>query len=238
VQEIVGFGITDDMLSEVPDAKKDLMTVSSKLHDLLTWSDPLPLSATHTILLQSLNQFAIDTTNLPSVVDAVNTLYGELKERVNKGVGVVEKGAPRVIVLNPPHYADPRLEHLIGEVGMAAVATEGGGFRTTLEKPPEDPYGKLLAGFLQSSLCVRTPARARIIIEGCKRLKVDGVLNRYHAGCRTVTGEAVMIGDAIKKELGLPVLLLEWEGFDPRVYDHERYKKRLEVFKTMMRTNR
>ncbi|MFC2070075.1 2-hydroxyacyl-CoA dehydratase [Chloroflexota bacterium] len=236
VQKIVGFEITDDMLSEVPDARKDLTAISAKLHNLLRWSDPLPLSATHAILLQSLNQLAIDATNLPGVIDAVDTLYGELQERVNKGVGVVEKGAPRIIALNPPHYADPRLEHLIGEVGIALIATEGGGLRAPLEEPPKDPYEVTVAGLLQSSLCASTGPRARIIVEECKRLNVDGVLDRYHAGCRTVTGDAVVVSDIIRKELGLPVLLFEWEGFDPRVYNHEQYKGRLEVFKTMLKT--
>jgi len=73
-----------------------------------------------------------------------------------------------------------------------------------------------------------------LIIEGCKRLNVDGVLDRYHVGCRTVAGDALVLENAIKKELGIPVLLLEWENFDPRAYNHEEYKRRLEVFKTML----
>jgi hypothetical protein len=40
--------------------------------------------------------------------------------------------------------------------------------------------------------------------------------------------------EAVEKELGIPVLLLEWENFDPRVYKHEEYRRRLEVFKTML----
>jgi ribosomal protein S30 len=30
------------------------------------------------------------------------------------------------------------------------------------------------------------------------------------------------------------VLTLEWENFDPRVYNHEQYKRRLELFKVML----
>ena len=73
-----------------------------------------------------------------------------------------------------------------------------------------------------------------MIIEGCKKLNVDGVLDRFHVGCRVVAGDALIIEEAVKKELGIPVLLLEWENFDPRVYNHEQYKRRLEVFKAMM----
>jgi hypothetical protein len=47
----------------------------------------------------------------------------------------------------------------------------------------------------------------------------------------------LIIEEAVKKELGLPVLVMEWENFDPRVYNHEQFRSRLEVFKAMMRKN-
>jgi benzoyl-CoA reductase/2-hydroxyglutaryl-CoA dehydratase subunit BcrC/BadD/HgdB len=65
-------------------------------------------------------------------------------------------------------------------------------------------------------------------------MHIDGMLERYHVGCRTVVGDSIVIQNAVQKELGIPVLLLEWENFDPRVYKHEEYKRRLEDFKAMM----
>jgi benzoyl-CoA reductase/2-hydroxyglutaryl-CoA dehydratase subunit BcrC/BadD/HgdB len=73
-----------------------------------------------------------------------------------------------------------------------------------------------------------------MIMEECRRLNVAGVLDRFHAGCRSVAGDAIIFEKAIKKELGIPVLLMEWENFDPRAYNHEQFKSRLEVFKTML----
>jgi len=60
------------------------------------------------------------------------------------------------------------------------------------------------------------------------------VLDRFHAGCRAVAADALIIEETVKKELGIPVLVLDWENFDPRIYDHEGYKRKLEIFKTMM----
>jgi hypothetical protein len=48
-------------------------------------------------------------------------------------------------------------------------------------------------------------------------------------------GEAIIIGDAVKKELGIPVLTMEWENFDPRVFNREQYSRRLEMFKMMVK---
>ena len=51
-------------------------------------------------------------------------------------------------------------------------------------------------------------------------------------------GDALLIKDAIIKELGIPVLLMEWEGFDPRVYNEEQLRKRFELFRDAMLNNR
>jgi hypothetical protein len=40
----------------------------------------------------------------------------------------------------------------------------------------------------------------------------------------------MIMEEAITKELEIPVLLLEWEGFDPRFCDEDFYRIQLETF--------
>jgi benzoyl-CoA reductase/2-hydroxyglutaryl-CoA dehydratase subunit BcrC/BadD/HgdB len=47
-------------------------------------------------------------------------------------------------------------------------------------------------------------------------------------------GDAMLVRDAIQKELGIPVLTIEWDNFDPRSYNHEQYEAKLETFRAMM----
>jgi benzoyl-CoA reductase/2-hydroxyglutaryl-CoA dehydratase subunit BcrC/BadD/HgdB len=240
VQEEVGFEITDDMLWEVLRVKGNFAAAVGKVHELIRSSDPVPIGSTHENLLMWLNPVPLSIDNLLVATDAVNTLHEELWERVEKGLGAVEKGSPRIFAILPHHHADPRLEHLINEVGMAIVAsdtefTATSGTPVSSTEAPKDPY-EAMSQYLQSSLLLHLTGRISIILEACKRLHVDGVLNHYHVGCRSVAGDALIIKDAITKELGIPVLLLEWENFDPRVYHHEQYKTRLELFKSMIRT--
>jgi benzoyl-CoA reductase/2-hydroxyglutaryl-CoA dehydratase subunit BcrC/BadD/HgdB len=232
VQEIVDFEITDDMLREVINARNKLGDAVGKLHDLIERSDPLPISATHETILMCLNSLTLSIDSLPNAIDAINTLREELQERVNKGMGVTEKGAPRILAILPQHHADPTLEYLVGEMGIAIVATDLG-FFVPYGEAPKDPYLKISTG-LQISLNTSLPRRIPLLIDGCKRLNVAGVLDRFHVGCRSVAADAPLIKHAIEKELGIPVLLLEWENFDPRVHNHEQYKQRLEVFKMML----
>jgi benzoyl-CoA reductase/2-hydroxyglutaryl-CoA dehydratase subunit BcrC/BadD/HgdB len=236
VQEVVGFELTDDMFQEMLDARAELDNAVGKLRHLIENSDPLTISAPHENLLMVLYALTLSINDgLPQAIDAINTLREELQERVDKGMGVVWKGAPRILALLPAHHGDPRLDHLVGELGMAIVACDPG-FMVPYPGSPKDPYA-MMSLHLQGSLATSLPRRVRLIIEGCKRLKIDGILNRYHVGCRAVAGDPLIIGDAVGKELGIPVLTLEWENFDPRVYNHEQYKRRLELFRMMLDTS-
>ena len=88
---------------------------------------------------------------------------------------------------------------------------------------------------MYTSLLTHLGGRVSLILDACKKLNIDGVLDHFHIGCRAMAGDALIIKEEIKKQLGIPVLTIEWENFDPRVYAHEQYKTRLEAFKSMLR---
>lgn len=232
IHDIVGFELTDEMLWEAFEAKNRLNDSTGRLRKVIEKSDPMPISATHDQLLIVLNTLTLSNDGLQEAVNILDTLREELEARVHKGFGVMSKGAPRVLTILPPHHSDPRLEHLATEMGIAFVASDFD-FIIPYEDTSNDPY-QAMSLHLMSSLAASLTKRVQMIVEGCRRLNIDGVLNRYHVGCRSVCGDAMIINDAVTKELGIPDLLLEWENFDPRAYKHEQYKQRLEVFKAMM----
>jgi benzoyl-CoA reductase/2-hydroxyglutaryl-CoA dehydratase subunit BcrC/BadD/HgdB len=130
----------------------------------------------------------------------------------------------------------------MGQVGIALVAAETGLFPPDGRNRPDvgefkEPYEQMSL-YLLGSHATNLRERASILIGACKRLNVDGVLARVHVGCRSVTGDLIMVRNAITKALDIPVLLLEWEAFDPRIYNHEQYKKKFELFETMLRNRR
>ena len=232
LQEVAGVEITDDLLTEVTDARRTLAHSIAKLMNLISNSDPLVISANHSHVWGNLDALSLSIDGLLEATDAINTLYGELKERVDKETGVVEKGAPRISALLPSHFSDPRADFLASELGIALVSGETfGGRPVELEG---DIFERMQMANLQGPLDNCLSKRVLAIIEECKNSNIDGVLDRYHVGCRTTCGDALIIKDAITKELGIPVLLRERDDFDPRSYDHEEFKRQLEVFKTMM----
>lgn len=233
IQGVTGVEITDGMLSDIMDAKGKLHDALSRLRGLVQSSDPLPLSPTHENLWMCLNSLTLSIDGIAEATEVINSLYDELRQRVDKGLGVVEKGAPRVLAILPAGQTDPRLEHLACEVGIAIVALDTNS-TAHFNKVSENPYMKFGLQLEQAPLDLTITGRIPFIIEQCKKLNIDGVLDRYHVGCRSVVADALIIKEAVKKELGLPVLVMEWENFDPRAYNHEQFKRRLEVFLTMM----
>jgi benzoyl-CoA reductase/2-hydroxyglutaryl-CoA dehydratase subunit BcrC/BadD/HgdB len=232
VREVVGFEVTDDMLYEALEARSRFDDAVSKLRNLIATSDPLAISHTHESLFTHLNAVSLSAESLLTAMEAINILYAELEERIHKGLGVVEKGAPRVLAILPAHYTDPRQEYLVSELGVAIVSTDISLCTSDLEVS-KDPYD-LLSLNLHCSIYNPPAKRIPLIIEECKRLDVDGVLDRYHVGCRTVTGDALLIKNAVTKNLNIPVLLWKRDDFDSRSLNPNLFERQLEVFRAMM----
>jgi benzoyl-CoA reductase/2-hydroxyglutaryl-CoA dehydratase subunit BcrC/BadD/HgdB len=240
LQEEVGLEITDEDVKEVLDARGKLSSAITRVRNLIENSDPLVLSAAHDVLIHYLGKIVLTVDELQGApLDAINTLYDELKERADKGIGVLEKGAPRVFALMPPSSGGPEFEHLVNEVGIALIAAETGfNMPDGSRRPPigevNDPFERMFS-YVYASGSLNTRDRAATVIAACKQLSVEGVIGRYHVGCRTVAGDALIMKSAITQQLGIPIMLLEWENFDPRVHQQELFKRSMERFKLTMR---
>ncbi len=113
--------------------------------EVIRFSDPPPLGATHLNMLAAFGRAPYPESDIPACVEILDTLLSELQERVRRGVGAVPKGAPRVLVLCPNHHTDPRFEHLANRLGLNIVASDFN-FSSGQDKSgagiidPNDPY--------------------------------------------------------------------------------------------------
>jgi len=238
IERETGFGITDEMLWRVLESRKTLDDAVGRLQELIRFADPLPLGSTHLNLLLALNCISFTGNELSEAVEVVRTLHEELLERNRAGIGATPRGAPRVLGIFPHHHSDPRWEYQANKAGLAIVAfdfqaaSELAGSREAIMNP-DDPY-EVIVQNLHGSFTQPLGGRIIIVLDFCRRLGIDGVLNHYHLGCRYVVGDAMLLRDAIVKELGIPVLMVEWDNFDPRSYNHEQYEAKLETFRAMI----
>jgi len=238
VGERLGIEVTDDMLWQALEARKPYIEARNRVQDLMRTSDPIPMRSTHLNLMFAIDDILCTAGEMPAITAVMETLYEDLLQRTKQGVGATPKGAPRVLGVLPCHHSDPRWEDLANRLGMAIVASDfefsssqGTGGAGVLD--PDDPYD-VIGQHMHSAAQQMLGGRIAIILETCRQLKLDGVLNHYHVGCRYVAGDAVVIKNAVMKELGIPVLTFEWDNFDPRSYKHEQYRANLETFMAMM----
>lgn len=240
VQKETGFEISDDMVWGALEARKPIGTAMDRVLEIMRFNDPPPLGSAHLTPLAALARAVYKESDISAVVDILDTLAGELRDRCREGGGATPKGAPRVLVLCPPHHSDPRFEHLANRLGLNIVASDFN-FSSGRDKSgegvinPDDPYdvicqhphgtpGQFLGG------------RARIVLDICRRLAIDGVIDHYHVGCRYMAADTFALREAITRELGIPVLAYEWDNFDPRSYNEQELVGKLETFRAMMET--
>ena len=239
VGERFGVTITDDMLWRVMEDRKAFANAMGRVSNLMRHGDPIPMRSTHLNLLSALESIPCRSGQLEEMTAALDTLYEELLERTTKGIGATAKGAARVLSILPCHHSDPRWEDLANQLGVAIVAIDfefasSQGVDRAGVLDPDDPYdviGQHMHGAAQQIL----GGRIALILDACRDLGLDGVLNHYHVGCRYVAGDAITIKNVVTRELGIPVLTFEWDNFDPRSYNHEQYKANMETFVGMMR---
>ena len=238
VRRETGFEIDDDMVWRAIEARKPIGQAMDRVLEAIRMSDPSPLASTHLNALAAFARAPYRESDIPAVVDVLDTLLAELQDRVHRGVGVLPKGAPRILVLCPNHHSDPRFEHLAHRMGLNIVASDFN-FSSGQDKSgagitdPSDPYN-VICQHPHGTPGQFLEARIVIALDVCRRLGIDGVIDHYHVGCRYMAADTLAMREAITRELGIPVLAFEWDNFDPRSYDEQEYATKLEIFRGMI----
>jgi len=243
ISEVIGFEITDDMVNEARRLRRDAAIYATKIYDLVINSDPLPISAVALQYIRIFRAMPISRKSQEALNEASKLLFEEVEERVNRGVGVVEKGAPRILYTPLVSLSDPSIIHMIEELGIAIPLTEDtilvpeGELRPQMDERGrgEDPWGRVAYALIQRSIEASVPMRIRAIIGAVKRYHLDGVLNLFHYSCRYFAGDPLILKDAVEKETGVPVMVLEGDLYDPRFYTAEQLRTRIEAFGEMLK---
>ena len=232
-QEVIGLDFTEETVVRGLREWGMLRSLFDTIQELRGRSDPMPLSEKDWVNVCD----AIATCAGRVVregVDAANLLLEGLKERTGRGIGVLEKGAPRVINLFP-HASDPAVTEVIEKAGLASVINWVTSPAESLPSKYESIWDQiadriLRKGSRSSGLLMITQLK-----ELCQEWKVDGVIVAALSKCRIYNIFPRKVKEVIEKELGIPVLALEWDSIDSREYTAERFKTRVEPFAEMLR---
>jgi benzoyl-CoA reductase/2-hydroxyglutaryl-CoA dehydratase subunit BcrC/BadD/HgdB len=234
-EDSTGVRLSDEQLRDARIAYAKPVYVYQEILSLMKGADPQPISQVDLGLLYWLIQ-APERRSLEEGLAVANAFARDIKDRIDAGYGVVEKGAPKIAWFLH-HATDPTVMHMVEDLGLAipVVAVlwippwlkERSRFTTFAERVADQT--------VRMGINRNTMGAVRLFQECCKEFNVDGLLYLYLFSCRPICLTALMVKKGVEDELGIPVLALEGDVWDTRDYSTEALKTRVETFAEMLR---
>jgi len=230
-EQTTGIRLTENEIRKAVGIADHLNLICGQIQEMRK-ADPLPLSQNDFHLAFSLNCIG---RGLKEGTEVLNILLADLKKRVAAGKGIVEKGAPRVMLVMIPH--DPSLASKIGELGLAACISATAAMKSSSQVGYSDLWEQVALSQMRgrganySSLAYISQMK-----EAARQSKAEGIIFFRHFSCRQYSIFPQKAKEVIEKELGIPVMLLDGDYCDFRSYNLELMKTKLETFAEMVKS--
>lgn len=236
VKEVFGVEITRELWAKAMVTGTDLARAIMRLQELMA-ADPMPISSVEVELAMMLTA-ASTGRSMSEGPEAINMLCQDVEKRVEKGIGVVEKGAP-VVMTFLPSFSDPSIGHMIEDAGLAMSTTTGSVQPPLVAPTPLPTLGEEIAdrqlkmGAYHSSYGV-----VKIIENAVRMAKVDGLIWNYLYNCRPLALTSHFLKKWVKENTGIPTLALEMDIYDSRSYNAANLRTKVEAFAEMLRARK
>jgi benzoyl-CoA reductase/2-hydroxyglutaryl-CoA dehydratase subunit BcrC/BadD/HgdB len=233
VREVIGLELTEEAINRGYTEWSGLKAAFDKLQNLRGKADPLPMREKD---WQNVFEIIVSCSGraVGEGVGAITTLFEEVKERVDRGIGVLEKGAPRVANVFA-HSSDPAVTEVLEEAGIASIVNGSTPSAASLIGEHESVWEEIAA----KNLAVGSHASASLWVQQikdyCREWDVDGLIIAALIKCRVQNIYPRKAKEVIEKELGIPVLAIEFDNLDNREYTAEYYKSRVQPFAEMLK---
>jgi len=161
------------------------------------------------------------------------TLYQEVRERVDKGIGVIKEEKHRILWLHQirPYYQNEIIQNL--KENKAVISFEEVSYVYWSALDPQRPWASLAQKMTSNFGIGPIERRVKTVYDLVKRYNIDGVIHFSQRGCRQSCGGAYIIKDFLQKK-GVPMLILDGDGADSRNYSKAQTRTRIEAFLEML----
>jgi benzoyl-CoA reductase/2-hydroxyglutaryl-CoA dehydratase subunit BcrC/BadD/HgdB len=170
----------------------------------------------------------------PQAVECYRRLKAELEARVAQGVGAVPGERYRLLWDNIAiWYRLYRFFRPFMDAGACFVADN---YTNAWSVVPEgdEPFAGLARAYLGVFINVDLLTRLKTIVGLARRFQVDGVVMHANRSCKPFSLTQSDVRDALRQELGLPVLVVEADMCDARLYNEGAIKERVAAFLEML----
>jgi len=235
VQKEVGVKVPDENIQKVIDLWQRYALKVSELNLLMT-SDPQPLDALSGRL--AYEPLAVPfNTGIEGMEEALDILIREIKERVKNGVGILPKGAPKLMSSNAVTLTVPWIAKMFEENGVGIPFSEPFVLSKKQLRPPtfEDPFMSAAENWLRGSLAVNPGYQSEIICEKLKMYSADGMVFGLMDFDRWIGSSHRFLSRIVEEKTKLPVFYIEGDVWDDRDYSKEALRTRIESICEIMK---
>ena len=161
------------------------------------------------------------------------TLYQEIKEKVDQGIGAIKEERHRILWLHQirPYYQNEIMQNL--RENRAVISFEEVSYVYWSVLDPQRPWESLAQKITSNFGIGPIERRIKTVYDLVKRYKIDGVIHFSQRGCRQSCGGAYIIKDFLQKK-GVPMLIMDGDGADSRNYSKGQTRTRIEAFLEML----
>jgi len=235
VEEHSGRKLEDDKLREVMEFSNRAHEYSLKVNDLMKMVPcPLPRILASTLL---------DSAGTPEGVELYKNMYEYGKSVVETGEGYIPNQKLRAGLFSTWVAADGTLfDWMEQEFGVIVVNTMLG-TETSRPTPDLSSRRKMMEGLARKQINAPMSRECWASIDDwfgyaiptCRDFKLDVVVMTLHIGCKNMWAVQKLFKDRLADELGIPVLIVEVDFFDGRVFSPESIRAHIsDFFNTMM----
>jgi hypothetical protein len=232
-RQVIGLELTEETIDRGYREYSGLKSRFDEIQELRGRADPLPMSEKDWV-----NIFDVISTCARRVViegpEALDIVIKELQERVKRGTGVLEKGVPRVVNLFP-HSSDPAVIEVIEKAGIASAVNAGAPSSLALPSEYESVWEQIADKNLRTGARSSAATLVTQLKDHCREWNVDGMIIAALVKCRVTNIHPRKAKEVIEKELGIPVLAIEFDNLDSREYTAEHLRTRVEPFAEMLK---
>jgi benzoyl-CoA reductase/2-hydroxyglutaryl-CoA dehydratase subunit BcrC/BadD/HgdB len=166
--------------------------------------------------------------------DCYRHLKAELEGRVTHGIGAVPGERYRLLWDNIAiWYRLYRFFRPFMDAGACFVADTYTN-AWTIDIDLEEPLASLARAYTAVFINVDLPTRLRTIADLAQRFQVDGMVMHANRSCKPFSITQNEVRDGLRDELGLPVLILEADMCDARLYNEGAVRERATAFLEML----
>lgn len=201
-----GQRLTDELLTRGIARANRVRALLAELRRIGFTAEKSPLPALELLIAEMLAiHFCSD---LGETIAVLEGLVDEVRRRTAEGVGVLDADAAGVFWVNP--VADLRAMNLLEDVGGRICGTEYL-FCHALNPIPEDiaPMEALARTALADPMVGPSADRAEYVVREIRKFGAEGVVVSRIPGASHCASEGSVIGDAVRNQLGIPVVEIE-----------------------------